>query len=341
MKRLALASFAACLQLISTSSAEAARLEILVPAYFYPGTGTNDWGRLTEAVASGVPVTAIMNPSSGPGATPNGDYVAAISAFRSAGGKVLGYVPSGYVGQQVSADSSCQPASGATYSPSDVVACASLYRSLYDVDGIFVDEKGPLTPTTAEADVLSFYQLVYHGIKAVDAAWEITGNPGTAASEALLWTGATGAADNLVTFENVGSEFASVGPPPYQAEYDASRFGALLIETDPGFDLENSLALASSRNFGQIYFTDDARPNPYDRLPSYWDEQVSAVKKFNAASAVPEPGSWMMLIAGFAALGFAMRRRPFLGKSKLVAVQRRDEQRSQVADRSVSGGLAA
>jgi Spherulation-specific family 4 len=62
-----IAAFAA---LIGTPAAARADLGILVPSYFYPGTGGpggsgDGWAAMTAA-ASQVQITAILNPDSGP-----------------------------------------------------------------------------------------------------------------------------------------------------------------------------------------------------------------------------------------------------------------------------------
>lgn len=111
-----------------------AAINLLVPAYFYPSAGGSDWNALIAAAQEGTPVTAIMNPGSGAGLAPNRDYVAAVNALRAAGGKVLGYVPTGYGGASVNATSTCQPASGSTYTASDVLNCAARYKLWYAVD---------------------------------------------------------------------------------------------------------------------------------------------------------------------------------------------------------------
>jgi hypothetical protein len=308
-KKLLLAAVAVLATNFLTSAA-IARVQLLVPAYFYPSFQGSDWDRMTAAVRSGVPVTAIMNPASGPGTATNSDYVMAVNSFRAAGGKVLGYVPSGYIGQAVNAGSSCQPASGSTYATSDVVACAGLYQSLYSVDGIFVDEMGAPVGGAPEASILSFYQTVYDGIKSVNAAWTVFGNPGVVAPEGLLRTGATGGADSLVTFENFGTLYGAATPPAYAQNYAADRFGNILIETDPAFDFDAALRLAASRNVSYFYATDDKLPNPYDRLPQNWERQVDAVRAFNGQTgSVPEPSAWLMMIAGFGVVGASMRRR--------------------------------
>jgi Spherulation-specific family 4/PEP-CTERM motif len=289
----------------------ASPIEIIVPAYFYPSFAGSDWDRLTAAAAqSGVRVTAIMNPNSGPGTAANSDYIAAIGAFRAAGGKVLGYVPSGYIGQQVNAGASCQPASGSVYTTSDVVGCGATYASFYTIDGIFVDEMGPPIGGAPEPQVLAFYQTVYDGLKGVNAAWTIFGNPGQAAPEGLLRDGALGGADTIVTFENFAALYDNTLPSAYTTNYAASRFANILIESAPGFDVQAAVNLAGSRNVGYFYATDDRLPNPYDVLPSYWNAQVAAVRQYNASlGAVPEPGTWMMMLVGFGFVGRATRVR--------------------------------
>ena len=89
MKRwLAIASLVVALSL------SAAPLGIMVPAYFYPAPG-GLWDSLSNA-ATRVPLVAILNPYNGPDTSQNPDYVAAVNAVRSAGGKVIGYVYTSY-----------------------------------------------------------------------------------------------------------------------------------------------------------------------------------------------------------------------------------------------------
>ena len=187
---------------------------------------------------------------------------------------------------------------------SDALDCTKACIALTEFSSTRLGAPAVGAPT---ADVLTFYDRVYNGIKAIDASWTITGNPGTDAPEGLLRNGGFGGADSLLTFENRASEFGSATPAAYTANYNASRFGALLLETDPDFDIKGTLAQAAARNVGQIYLTDDRLPNPYDMLPTYWDAEVAAVRDFNAA-AIPEPAIWLMQLVGFAAIGIAKRR---------------------------------
>ena len=81
----------------SPPSARADRVGVLVPSYFYPGTGGpggvgDGWAALAAA-ASQIPVTAILNPDSGPLAGPaDPNYVNAMTNLENAGGHVVAYV---------------------------------------------------------------------------------------------------------------------------------------------------------------------------------------------------------------------------------------------------------
>src|SRR3954470_25031458 len=76
--------------------AQAGEVTALVPAYFYPTWWVGSpWDQLNAAAAR-IPLEAIMNPASGPGGAPNSAYQYAVGQLQAAGGKVIGYVPTGY-----------------------------------------------------------------------------------------------------------------------------------------------------------------------------------------------------------------------------------------------------
>src|SRR2546425_10636959 len=100
----------------------ASGLGVLVPAYFYPASGSA-WDSLNLA-AQRVPLIAIMNPNNGPSSSPNADYSRAVTALRNAGGLVIGYVYSSYTMRAIA----------------EVKTDIDHYHSYYTIDGIFVDE---------------------------------------------------------------------------------------------------------------------------------------------------------------------------------------------------------
>ncbi|MBX3434481.1 MAG: spherulation-specific family 4 protein [Pirellulales bacterium] len=234
----------------------AAALEIVVPAYFYPGPL---WTQL-NAAAGQVPLTAIMNPFNGPGNSRDMNYVNAVNALRAAGGRVIGYVYSGYGMRPLA----------------EVTADVDRFASWYEIDGIFVDEMANIGP----AERLNYYRSLYEHVKGVNPQWEVMGNPGTTTIEQYLtWP----AADRLMVFENVGSAYAGHSPSAWNASYDRDRF-VNLIHTEPSSaNMLAALDLAMNRTVGAMYVTNDVMANPWDTLPSYWTAHVNRVAEINAS----------------------------------------------------------
>lgn len=276
------------LVLCATASVGHAAINLLVPAYFYPSFGGSAWNTLIAAAQAGTPVTAIMNPGSGAGLAPNSDYVTAVNALRAAGGKVLGYVPTGYGGAAVNATSTCQPASGTTYTATDVLNCAARYKLWYAVDGVFLDEFSSTTASATPA-TLAFYQQIYAGLKGSNGFapdWIVVGNPGSETVADYFEDAGGPTADTLVVFEN-SATYAGYTPAAWQADYPASAFAHLIHSESSGINAAQFVALAASRNARYLFVTDDVLPNPWDTLPAYFAALTQAVRDYNAAHATP------------------------------------------------------
>jgi hypothetical protein len=249
-------SASACLILSGVGSHRCHALEIVVPAYFYPSAGS-DWTDL-NAAAGKVPITAIMNPGNGPGNATDSNYVAAVNAFRAAGGRVIGYVHSSYTTRPLQ----------------QVLDDIDRYDSWYDIDGIFVDEMS----NTGPAQKLDYYKSIVNHVKSIDANWEVMGNPGTTTLEQYLtWP----TADRLMVHENVGAAYPGYVPSSWNFNYDSSSFVHLVHTESTIAAMRNDLTLAVQRNAGGIYVTDDVLGNPWDRLPTYWNELVTGVATKN------------------------------------------------------------
>src|ERR1700733_14632510 len=145
------------------ASCRASSLGILVPAYFSPGSGGPDgtgdgWAAMTAAAAQ-VPVTAILNPDSGPKPGPaDPAYINAIGKLEGAGGKVIAYVDTGDGGLPLTA----------------VENNISTYINQYgkSIDGFFLDDFNILPQT------LSYYKSLSTYINGLGSPYLIVGNPG-------------------------------------------------------------------------------------------------------------------------------------------------------------------
>ena len=241
-----------------------ADLTAIVPAYFYPSAGSA-WDDLNTAAAR-IPVTAIMNPGSGPGTFQDNSYVNAVDDLRAAGGKVIAYVYTQYGNRSAAA----------------VKSDIDKYVNWYNIDGIFFDEFSNSSSTST----LNYYQNLYDYVKAIDPAWEVMGNPGTQTVEPYL---SRPAADSLLVFEGYGADYPGYSPSAWNYNYDPSQIGHLVHTTANEADMLNYLDLAVSRNAGQVYITDDVMNNPWDTLPSYWQAEVDRIEAINNGSVGPPP----------------------------------------------------
>ena len=106
----------------------------IIPLYSYPTPGAWDAVIAAKKANPKVPVLAVVNPNTEPGAAPNSSYMSGIAQLISAGIKVIGYVPTTY----------------AKRAPADVQAEIKRWKTLYpNVTGIFLDEM--LNKTGAES----------------------------------------------------------------------------------------------------------------------------------------------------------------------------------------------
>src|SRR2546423_1244987 len=125
--RIAVVLLFASFALAQAPRAEEPRVRLLVPAYFYPaGEGLKDWERLFTASAH-VPITAIVNPASGPGKDADPNYVKLLQRAKEHKGLTLvGYVGTSYGKRKLD----------------DVKADVDRWLKLYpSIHGIFFDEQ--------------------------------------------------------------------------------------------------------------------------------------------------------------------------------------------------------
>ena len=253
MKRwLAIALLAVALSL----SAEP--LGIMVPAYFYPTPG-GLWDSLSN-VAVRVPLVAIPNPNNGPDTSQNPDYVAAVNAVRSAGGKVIGYVYTSYTARPLA----------------QVQADIDRHLAFYAADGFFIDEM----TDDALTNHLDYYAAIFQYVKAKGAQFTVVGNPGTNTEEDYF-TRPT--ADALVIFED-NTGYAGFTPSGWVTNHPARQFVHLPYNVTNATTMSNYVSLAVARNAGWIYVTNDKGANPWDTLPAYWESEISLVQSINQSA---------------------------------------------------------
>ena len=231
-------------------------LRVLVPAYFYPaGAGLQDWNRLIEA-APRVPIVAIVNPESGPGKAPNSDYAAIVSRAKAAGAEVIGYVSTEY---------------GTRPRPEIEADIDRWVRFYPDIRGIFLDAQA------SAAEHVDLYAALRTSVRRKIKEAVLITNPGTICAEDYF---ARSAMDVAIVFEN-HEGFATFELPPWARSYQARQFAAIPYSVRTEGQMKEAAQQAYMKGIGCFYVTDGALPNPWGRLPLYWDAEVDAVRRVN------------------------------------------------------------
>ena len=212
-------------------------------AYFYPGP---TW---SQAIAGAPTVgSMVMNPASGPGEAINTDYVATVSQARAAGIAVLGYVHTSYGDRPLA----------------EVTTEIDAYALWYGVDGIFLDE------TSSDAADLAYYQAAADHVRGATARGVVMLNPGTYPAEAYMSVG-----DLVLVFEGAYGAYQSLVVPSWTKQYAASRFAHVVYAVSGADRMKQVVKWAKARRAGHVFATADRLPNPYDTLPSYWNNEVN------------------------------------------------------------------
>lgn len=242
----------------------AARVRLLVPAYFYPGRpGLAEWDKLFASPAR-PDVVAIVNPASGPGKAVDPNYTAVMKRARKAGVLTIGYVTTSYARRPIR----------------DVEDDVERWLRLYPgVRGIFFDEQA------SDAGHVAYQAALYDFVRKEKGLDLVVTNPGTSCDEGYL---SRPAADVVCLSEGpLGPKSFDV--PSWATKYAPSRICLLPYKTPTAEEMRRVLRTATERGAGTLYITDVSGANPWDRLPSYWDELGAAVVKTNREASRKVP----------------------------------------------------
>ncbi len=242
---------------VAGGEASGPRLRLLVPAYFYPGgEGAAEWERLLKAPDPAT-ITIIVNQDNGPGKAADPNFTRVIEHARERRFTVIGYVRTDY---------GKRPAG-------DVKADVDRWVSLYPgVQGVFFDEQA------TKADRLNYYAGLYEYARKERGLSPVIGNPGAECVEGYL---RQPAADAVCLVES-NKEFALFRPPAWAADYQPRRFAALLHHVSGERRMRRYVEMMAEKRIGYGYVTDGDLPNPWGRLPAYWEAELAAVRQVNA-----------------------------------------------------------
>ncbi|MEZ6132036.1 MAG: spherulation-specific family 4 protein [Planctomycetaceae bacterium] len=255
-------------------------VNLLVPAYANPASpdGPAFWDGLIAAAASGAnEVHVILNPASGPGASPiDPNYVndtgsgafGPVIDLKAVGGIVYGYVPTGFGSRSLVS----------VLADIDTYYDPTYWRgSGVQIDGIFFDEM-----SNDLADV-GYYQTLRDHVRSKTGTKTVIGNPGTTfttdssgGSSGFTVNDYANTADILVTFENTGNEYRNnYTPPSWLNDFSDDHFAHVIHSESSVTEALRDISLAGDRKAGLLFITSDTFPNPYDEVSSYWSSNAT------------------------------------------------------------------
>jgi hypothetical protein len=231
-----------------------ARLRLVVPAYFYPAEeGLEQWDRLIESPGAAVTVV-IANRDSGPGTAADPNYARVLVRARGKGVTTLGYVRTDYGKRPLG----------------EVKAEVDRWVRFYPgIQGIFFDEQANAP------DQVDYYAALYeHVRKGLGLALVMT-NPGGDCAEEYV----ARPVSDIVCLAEANKDFGTYHRPRWTAKYPADRFAALLYNVSSREQMKTNVLDMRVQGIGYCFVTDGKWPNPWDRLPRYWGDEVEVVQQ--------------------------------------------------------------
>jgi hypothetical protein len=233
-------------------------LKLLVPLYVYPGSA---WDTVV-AGASKVGTIAIINPNSGPAASPDSTYNTYMTKLKNAGVEMVGYVYTSYGARSIA----------------DVKKDIDTYASKYPlVTGIFFDE------VSDSSSQVAFYTQAYNYVMGKGYKHNIL-NPGVQPVEAYV-----DISTSIVVFEDASSKLSSKSFSSFvtcassSSEKSSYKYKfAAIAHTTSSSSAASALATMQNKGLGLVYVTDGAAGCcTYNELVSYYSTMVSAVQSIN------------------------------------------------------------
>lgn len=234
----------------------------VIPMYIYPSFAGSDW----DTAIGNPDGMLIANPSTGPGASSNSDYVTKIDQARAAGMRVLGYV---------SLEGGTGPG---TRAQGLVTADVDAWHTFYpNIDGIFFD----VAPTGGNGDKTAYFAAVCAYARAAKPGQVVVVNPGThPLSDAYV-----DPADVVCVWEGdyTTNSYLSATVPGYAAAYygthPSTKYLHLVYGVADAATMQSALTHAQSMGVRWFYCQTDSL---WQDLPTFYDQQVTALHSTSA-----------------------------------------------------------
>ncbi len=214
-------------------------LGTVVPAYF----SDENYRDLILGAPSSSLFFVILNPSNGPGSEADLSLSDFITALEREGKTPVGYVYTDWGNRSME----------------EVKKEIDRWLKLYpQVEGFFIDE------VPADSGKLAYYKDIYSYVKS-KGSYKVILNPGILPDKAYFSVG-----DMVVIFE---SDYGNLN----SLKDSGLRSRSICIVTGVPENVYKDVLNQVRDRCSFVYVTNDSGKNPYDTLPSYFDEEMKAI----------------------------------------------------------------
>ncbi|HEX7304938.1 spherulation-specific family 4 protein [Lentzea sp.] len=258
--------------------------QIAVASYIHPLADPDAWNRLIASPTDKVSVL-VANVTNGPDTTVNTSWQNVINRAGATGKRVLGYVPTGYLG--VSEQhfktrlGSTDLADWTAQIERDIDKWYELYGN--SIGGIFFDEGwndcGP------DNKYAKLYRHLNQYVKRNHFGAMTVLNPGATMPQCF-----EDSADTLMTFESSYESYTRNYVPNTWTSADPRKLWHIVYNV-PESEIGRIIELSKQRGVGYVQITNDVLDNPYDTLPqqSYWQKHMDLVKGGKPGTTFADP----------------------------------------------------
>ncbi len=262
---------------------------LAVPAYANPVANEASWARLSASRPGGVGII-VANVANGPSSQAEPAWTAVIHNALATGGRVLGYVDTGYLGSPSLLHPDGLPTRSGALGPeawlSQVQADIDAWYRFYgpDLGGVFLDQvTSSCGPASGSHQYVDEYRTLRDRLRVNHPGAITVLNPGMIVPQCYQH-----AADVLVTFE--GSYANYTGTPDQQGRDfeplrwtpdDPAQIWHIVYGATSSQELDRAMSLSRERGAGHVYVTDAGLPNPFGSLPAadYWTAEQTQLAR--------------------------------------------------------------
>ncbi len=235
-------------------------LSLTVPLYIYPTTvnpktKNSYWNDVILSKSDKTDINVIINPTNGDHSKyKDKNFFKGIEKFKDAEIEVFGYTYTRY----------------AKRDDKYIKKSIDFYKKEYGVENIFFDE------TNSSIKVVGYYKKLYKYMKSNSNSSRLILNPGTIPNEIIMHDNKLQRVVFEGNYDNFIKHFSKI-----KLSKKLRLYNICLVYDVKKDKMKKVIDLAVLGQCGQLYVTDDRGDNPWDTLPSYWNEEIKYVDKLN------------------------------------------------------------